>query len=329
MKHSLMSVEETGLLLSQGRRLLVAGDEALLRRLPRGAWIGGTIPYFMSADGALRTESSLFVTELPELVEKASVKAYSAKGLPGLHADAFDYGISFLILPAGSEAHLTFACEAPSWPDLLLKPVVGWVSGVPVEQIGKRQALVFDGETLAAHAAEAVVMHLALPRTVTPTIDIVNIFEQGAGDAIRFEKTGFGATHCLVNGERRDFAQYLSQTKADTRLPLVADYCGALINIAIQSVDPAKGVGFYAPVFEGVTYKLAAPVADYAAEFRRRMPTGRSPAFSCNCILNYLYGELEGKRTEGFVGPITFGEIAYQLLNQTLVYVELRDSVGD
>ena len=49
--------------------------------------------------------------------------------------------------------------------------------------------------------------------------------------------------------------------------------------------------------------------------------------FSCNCILNYLYSELEGKKTGSFVGPITFGEVAYQLLNQTLVYLKIEDAV--
>jgi hypothetical protein len=44
--------------------------------------------------------------------------------------------------------------------------------------------------------------------------------------------------------------------------------------------------------------------------------------FSCNCILNFLYGELEGKSIGTFTGPVTFGEIAYQLVNQTLVYVK-------
>ena len=46
--------------------------------------------------------------------------------------------------------------------------------------------------------------------------------------------------------------------------------------------------------------------------------------FSCNCILNYLYGGLEGKHTGSVYGPITFGEIAHLLLNQTLV--QLKDS---
>ena len=48
-----------------------------------------------------------------------------------------------------------------------------------------------------------------------------------------------------------------------------------------------------------------------------------NPIFSCNCILNYLYGNLEGKTTPPYAGPVSFGEVAYQLLNQTLVYCEI------
>ncbi|MBF9025922.1 hypothetical protein HKCCD6035_10255 [Rhodobacterales bacterium HKCCD6035] len=46
--------------------------------------------------------------------------------------------------------------------------------------------------------------------------------------------------------------------------------------------------------------------------------------YSCNCTLNYLYGEMEDKSVSGFTGPMTFGEIAYMLLNQTLVRLELQ-----
>ena len=45
---------------------------------------------------------------------------------------------------------------------------------------------------------------------------------------------------------------------------------------------------------------------------------------SCNCILNFLYGELKSKRTGSFTGPVTFGEIAYILLNQTMVRLQLH-----
>jgi len=41
--------------------------------------------------------------------------------------------------------------------------------------------------------------------------------------------------------------------------------------------------------------------------------------------LNYLYSGLEGKKTGNVTGPITFGEVAYQLLNQTMVYMTIEN----
>jgi hypothetical protein len=105
---------------------------------------------------------------------------------------------------------------------------------------------------------------------------------------------------------------------------LVADYSGAMINVSFQSVDETKGVALYAPVFKDVEYKIAAPVASYVDEFKKVLPKGVSPIFACNCILNFLYSELEGQVVEKMHGPVTFGEIAYQLVNQTLVYLEIH-----
>jgi hypothetical protein len=82
----------------------------------------------------------------------------------------------------------------------------------------------------------------------------------------------------------------------------------------------------YAPVFPGVDYRLARPVSDYAAAFQAAEPAESAAAvFACNCILNYLSGALEGKRV-GIAGPITFGEIAYHLVNQTLVYLAVEEA---
>jgi hypothetical protein len=53
---------------------------------------------------------------------------------------------------------------------------------------------------------------------------------------------------------------------------------------------------------------------------------GTQYVLSCNCILNFLCGELEGKDLGAFYGPITLGEIAYQLLTQTLVYLQIVEN---
>ncbi|MBN2104582.1 hypothetical protein JW835_11135 [bacterium] len=67
-------------------------------------------------------------------------------------------------------------------------------------------------------------------------------------------------------------------------------------------------------------------MGNYVESFESKLPKDLAdPDFSCNCILNYLYSELEGKKTGNIVGPITFGEIAFQLLNQTLVYLTIQN----
>ncbi len=324
MKRTMLSVEEASKAISQGGRYWLAGEEALLRQLPKGHWIGGSIPYFMEATGGVFSRRAIFATELPEIAGKATTRLYGPAELPHMTDQAFEYGINFIIIPFGSEAHFKFAKEAPSYEEILMKPFVGWIAGVAVEDIGKVSAKVFDGETGSVSEDKAVVMHVELPSDKPPKINIINLFKQGAGDEITFDKPGLMVEKCRINGKLTGFADYLLEKKIDTKLPLVADYHGAMINTSFQSVDRAKGVVLYAPVFEGIRYKIAAPIGGYAEEFRRAVPAGGSePFFSCNCILNYLYGELEGKITEGYRGPFTFGEIAFQLLNQTLVYVEL------
>jgi len=124
-----------------------------------------------------------------------------------------------------------------------------------------------------------------------------------------------------------NLAAYINAAGIDVKLPLVADYNGAMINVSIRSVDDMKmSVDFFAPVFAGILYRFANPVEDYIQSFGQQL-AGMKDApvtLSCNCILNYLYAELEGKQTGRITGPITFGEIAYMLLNQTLVYLAIE-----
>lgn len=258
------------------------------------------------------------------------MKKYAQNELGNVYLDAGEGGFSFIIIPASSPAHVSFALNAPNYQDFGSQPLVGWISGVLLDDLGKVKPKVFSGATGNSYEEEALVMHVDLLPGKTIDVGIVNIFEQGDGDTLTFSKDAFAAESVLVNGIEKNFAEYIAEKDLDTKLPLVADYYGALINISFQAVSPEDGVSFYAPVFSGVHYKHAKPLADYAGAFSKQLMennvAGKKIAFSCNCILNYLYSELEGKKTDPFVGPITFGEIAYQLLNQTLVYVDIHDS---
>jgi hypothetical protein len=170
-------------------------------------------------------------------------------------------------------------------------------------------------------------MHIDLPANKYAKIDKINLFKQGEGDVITFNSPGFEFYECKVNGEDRNFYDYLTSNDIDTKLPLVADYMGAMINISLQNIDAENGkVILFAPAFPGIEYKIANPVANYEKEFTSKLNQAHiNPLFSCNCILNYHYAHLEGKKTGNIVGPMTFGEIAYMLLNQTMVYVSIEE----
>jgi hypothetical protein len=321
----LLSVDQVAVLITGGATLLVAGDEMLLQKLPRGRWIGGSIPYFMTESGGLISREQLFVHQLPSVVTEVKICNYDIDRLHRSLADAPDNGFSVLLLPAGSEVHASYACNAPSYEDMFLKPIIGWVTGVHLDDLDQIKPKVFNGEQGLASEQEAVILHARLPDTLTASIGIVNLFTQGTGDTFVFPETGFQAQDCMINGRQQNLADYLLDGKIDTRLPLVADYYGAMINVSFQNVDPThRLVNFYAPVFEGIEYRLAEPVPDYVNSFQAALPRNLTDVvFSCNCILNFLYSELEGKQTDALFGPMTFGEVAYQLLNQTLVYLRL------
>ena len=324
---SLLTLEETTKLIQKGERLLVAGDESLLAKLPRGEWVGGTIPYFMSEEGGLCTREKMQVTVLPDFVRAATCRMYGPKELARIPEDYQPSGFSYIVIPAMTEAHETFAKDCSTWRGVFNRPLIGWIAGVHLEDLGKVKPKVVNGETGEISSERAVVMHLDLASGKRAEVNIVNLFRQGHGDRITFPNEGFEVGECQVNGQKRCFAEYVESKKINRRQPLVADYMGAMVNVSFQKVDAAKGkVTFYAPVFPGVEYRLAEPVADYEAEFHKQL-NGNAvrPTFTCNCILNYLYAKLEGKKMQDVVGPITFGEVAYMLLNQTFVYLTFAE----
>lgn len=323
----LHSVAEVNRMIAAGQTLLLAGSEEALQQLARGNWIAGTIPYFMSERGGVCAENEIFVNPLPECAKLESIRNYTLETLPQLCRQAPENGFSFLILPAASAVHAAYASEAPDYEGFLTRPVVGWVAGVHLDKLSEQTPKVFNGQTGQASDEDAVALHASLPADKLAMLDTINVFRPGEGDTLTFPETGFLVRNCRVNGQPENFARYLRRTQQNTKLPLTADYNGSIVNVSVQSVDLEGGLVYlFAPVFPEVEYKFAAPVADYQQAFRQALDAAPERAdFACNCILNYLYAGLEGKKTGGLAGPVTFGEIAHLLLNQTIVRLFIRD----
>lgn len=323
----LMSIGRAAELIGSGKYLNIAGDEDALRQLPRGNWIGGTIPYFMADDGGTIARDRVFVHEIEVFGGAPEIRLHDVDSLPQICRDAPDNGYTILIVPAFGPCHGSFAENAPNYEEMYMKPLAGWVAGIHLDDLGQRTPKVVLGTSGEFSDQHAVAIDVPLPADKFARIDIVNLFRPGSGPAISFDATGFAAGDCRIDGQPANLAEYLQRNGIDTRLPLVADYCGAAINVSIKAVDAASGrVEFYAPVFPGIEYRIAAPIDDYVSAFQAALPKiDGGLTFSCNCILNFLYSGLEGKRTGPISGPMTFGEIGYQLLNQTLVYLTVDD----
>lgn len=315
-------------MILRGTTLAVAGDESVLAALPPGNWIGGTIPYFMGQDGGATTRDQVFITPLsPYPGLQPYIKLYDTASLSQVCVEAPENGFSVIILPAFSEVHLEYAQHASSYDDMFMKPLVGWIAGIHLDDMGRRAPKVRDGRTGAMMENHAVVLHVPLPHNMAANVNIVNLFTQGSGDVIEFPDGGFEATLCLVNGKSTSLARYIQDIGHDMRLPMVADYSGARINVSLKSVDEAQDkVAFYGPVFPHVAYRMAQSFpGSYEAAFGDAIAhLPRRAEFSCNCVLNYLYSGLEGKHTGHVTGPMTFGEVAYVLMNQTMVHLTLE-----
>jgi hypothetical protein len=319
-----LTLDETSKLIKENKLLHIAADESLLAKLPEGNWVGGTTPYFITEDGGITCKNRLFVNEF-DFAKAWKISVYDKDSVLNLSKDAYPNGLCFIVVPFASDVAVYYAKESPNSRELLMTPTLGWITGFDLST--ESSAKVFDGSTRKAYDNRAVVLHVELPENRVASIGIVNIFHADEkSPVIEFKEDSLAAGTVRVNGKETVFSDYLSENNVNTELPLVADYNGTLVNVSIKAVSAEnKTVEFYAPVFAGNEYRFAEPIADYSAVFTEKLGVmgDVAPLFSCNCILNYLYGGLEGKSTPPFSGPVTFGEIAYQLLNQTLVYAEI------
>ena len=76
----LLEVLEAANRIESGESLAIAGDASVMSQLPKGRWIGGSIPYFMGERGTT-TRQLVFATSLPGSPEEVVIKEYDASGL--------------------------------------------------------------------------------------------------------------------------------------------------------------------------------------------------------------------------------------------------------
>ena len=239
---------------------------------------------FVAGDGGTAERDRIFVTDITEHASEAKIRRKDDERLE--HRLGTPKRLQRIIVPGMSDIHAMFAKDVQSFEGVFNSPLIGWISGVHLSEIGKRAAEMLRRHQYALGQKKPCRSHVRLPPGEAARVDIINLFKQGNGDVITFDTEGFASEgKCSIGGVPTSLASYIADRKIDTKLPLVADYNGAMINVSIQSVDTAGGkVQFYAPVFKDIKYRFAKPVPDYAGGFAEGVHDkhANKVAFSCN-----------------------------------------------
>lgn len=323
--HQLLSFEDTTALIKHGAVLAIAAPPKGLRGLPRGRWMGGTNHYFAGPEGGAKSDRGFFVTDLTE-VGGINFHVYHASEVGRILSDTPVNGFSLVVITPASESLREYAASAQS-TKAGRKRVVGWVAGSDQDAADAPTPFVIDGRDGKGFDDAVVAAHVALPPGDVATVHVLNPYESRGGSILRFDRLGFDAVECTVDGTPERLVDFLHrQNGGNGRLPLIGDFNGARINTSIRSLDPISGrVDFYRPVFPGIDYQLAKPIENLPrvfAEKAKELPQG-PPVFGCTCLVNYLGGGFEGRSVVHPPGPITFGQVAHQLLNQTSIVLTI------
>jgi hypothetical protein len=321
-----MTPEAANALIARGAVLHIAGDEPVLRRLDRGTWIGGTTPYMLTSGGGMVERERVFVTELPVRADAVTTHLIDIGRIPAISTEAPRNGFTIVIAPAMSDVHTIYSLTAASIPGIRDIPLMGWVSGVHVDDRGTRTAKVFNGVTGEISADRMVVLHAALPPGQEAAVRIVNLVRPEAGDEFVFDAPSFTVRECTINGAREDLYEYAVRKKIGVHQPLVTDLNGEPICVSMKAVDDdARAVHFFAPVMRGRVYRLGDAVSGYRDRLIKIIQErALQPVLAFNCFHNYAFGGLMAPAPYPLPGPAVFGELAHVLMNQTLVCLSIK-----
>ncbi|MEM9686716.1 MAG: hypothetical protein AAF934_07320 [Bacteroidota bacterium] len=328
MQSTLYDIGEVIRLIHQERTLILAGDEELLDLLPKGNWIGGSACYFSQEQGVVYTKDQLFVWDMTEVAEDFKICTYNEASIHTIGEDGFDHGFSFVIMPVIQPILLTYALNFHTYKDIYKNPITGFISLVPVEDIDRVPAKVYNG-TFDQNYGDAAALHIKLPLRKRARLDVLNFFEQDEilGE-LRVLESGFQVKACSINGIETNLADYIKAKQFDVRFPLTCKDGGRLVNISIYGVDHQKKlVLLSAPVFKDKVYRFAKVLdySRYADRYIAQIPKDTSMIiYSCVCLWHYLHGALAGKSLK-LPGIFTGGELAWQLYNQTAVNLIVED----
>ncbi len=326
MKNGLYTKDQVIEFIKQGRIMHLCGNEDTLKGLPKGNWVAGMSPYFMDGVGKICNDK-IYVDDFSFIAEECEVATFDKTDIAEIASrNKYGNGFIFIVLPINSEVYFTFANHSLEYEHIYDNPVVGYVSAVRLEEYGKKQPKVAIGSDGILHDAKAAVMYVKVANRLRVRAEIMNFDTIDYASApLKFPKPGFDQCDCLINGEPGKIGKHLERIKQETgHYPqLITSQNGALVNRDIKYVNAETGeASFFAPIYTEDTYHCVKPNNDYLATFNRRLGRKTDVIACVSCTSYFMQGDFEYRHID-FNGVYTFGEIAYQLLNKTIVTLEV------
>lgn len=326
MKNQLYSKAEVIEFIKQGRVMHLCGSEEMLKDLPKGKWIAGMTPYFMDSVGKI-CKNKIYVDDFSYIAEDVKIVAMDEDDIHNVAKNnTFGNGFIMMILPLESPVYYTFSNHSLEYEDIYNNPVVGYVSSCLLDEYGKVKPKVAIGTDPVLTSDKAAVMYVKVSDRLRVRAEIMNFDTiDESTPSLKFPKTSFVQSDCLIDGKPGNIAEYLWSVKKKLgHYPqLITSQNGALVNRDIKSVDLEKGVAsFFSPAYENDLYYLVKPNSNYLRAFNDALKT-KSDVIACfSCTSYFLLGDFE-YRSINYNGVYTFGEIGYQLLNKTIVTLEI------
>ena len=323
MENKLYTKDEVKTFILQGRVMLLAGSPRALEGLPAGKWIAGSTVYFIDKVG-LKDEERIFVYDFTNIAKDVFLEVFDENNINKIAFNSFETGFTLVTMPMDTLVLENFSKNSLSYDGIFDYPVAGFVAGVDIEKIGVEKSVVVSGMDGKLLYDKAAVMHVKVSNDYYVHSEILNFDEiEPDSPEIVFPKTSYVQSSCLIDGKQGNIAN-LFRTLPFERQKLVQNQCGALINRESVSINSLKKeVQFYAPVVAGEKYRLGRKRENYIDGFNKKLNTKNNVLLCLSCIMYYLHGDFEGKKFS-YNCIITYGEIAYQLLNKTVVTVEVE-----
>ncbi|MBO7440653.1 MAG: hypothetical protein J6T96_03145 [Bacteroidales bacterium] len=326
MKNKLYTKEQVVEFIKEGRIMHLCGNEETLKDLPKGNWVAGMTPYFMDEVGKI-CGNKIYVDDFSFIGEECEMATFDENNIAEIaKRNKYSNGFIFVVLPIDSQVYFTFANHSLEYENIYDNPVVGYVSSVLLEEYGKKQPKVAIGSEGVLHADKAAVMYVKVPDRLRVRAEIMNFDSiDDTTPSLKFPKTGFTQSDCLIDGKPGNIARYLEDVKSRIgHYPqLITSQNGALVNRDVKSVNLETGEAvFFSPAYESDVYYIVKVNKDYLGTFNRRLGRKTDVIACVSCTSYFLQGDFEYRHID-FNGVYTFGEIAYQLLNKTIVTLEV------